>query len=254
MNIQIAIRSEVLKMKRTASLYLCLIIALIIPLMTLLLDYGSQEGIDILKKDPWKIYFDEASQGLYFLLLPLFIVLISTLLPQLEFRNNTWKQVFASPLPLQQVFLSKFLTIQGLILLFLVAYNGFMILSLIGINLKNPSLNLFAHRMDWDQLLLANAKTYISALAISALQFWMGLRYRNFIVPVGIGFVGWFAALIIVVEYHLDGRFLPFAYPLLVTAPRFDAMLPTILWSSAGYAFLFLLLGWIDFSRRNVHG
>ena len=124
-------------------------------------------------------------------LFPLFIILICTLLPQIEYRNNTWKQIFASPQTKANVFLAKFINVHLLMLVFLVATHLFMFLTIVAINFIKPDLNLFKHPLNESIVLVNAANAYISMLAVCAIQFWIGLRFRNFIVPIGIGFALW---------------------------------------------------------------
>ena len=127
MNLLISLRSEVLKTKRNAAFYFTLIGAAIIPFMFLLnsLTHGLPDEDDS-NKDPLNAIFKLSSQMLGIGIFPLFIVLVCTLLSQIEYKNNTWKQVLTSPQTKMNVFLAKFLNIHLLILLFLVSNHLFL--------------------------------------------------------------------------------------------------------------------------------
>ena len=118
MNLSISLRSEILKTRRTAAFYLAFITG-IFGMVICLLDFIS----DGIPPDSRAIVFDvmmtDKFQVSSFLMFPLFIILSCTLLPQIEYKNNAWKQVLASPQPKWMVFVSKFLTIQVLIVVFL---------------------------------------------------------------------------------------------------------------------------------------
>lgn len=89
MNLLTSFRSEILKTKGTASWYLTVIAAAIFPLLLLLdvcIDGVSRETL----KDPLNIFFTEGFKGLNLLILPIYVILICTLLPQIEYRNNAW--------------------------------------------------------------------------------------------------------------------------------------------------------------------
>src|SRR5690349_3760515 len=120
MNLLISLRSEVLKTKRTAAFYFTLIGAAVIPFMFLLnsLTNGLPDE-DESNKDPLNAIFKLSSQMLGNGIFPLFIVLVCTLLSQIEYKNNTWKQALTSPQTKGNVFMAKFLNIHLLILLFL---------------------------------------------------------------------------------------------------------------------------------------
>src|SRR5687768_16007463 len=120
MNLLISLRSEILKTKRTASFYLTIAAAAFGPLMTLL-DIMIDEGIPAGERNIFFTkLFIEKFQMTGLLALPIFMILVCTLLPQIEYKNNTWKQVLTSPKTKGDVFLAKFISIQLLVLLFFI--------------------------------------------------------------------------------------------------------------------------------------
>ena len=145
MNFIISLRSELLKTTGTASFYLTLIGAAVGPVMYLLNVLIDENEIDDAGKDPLNALFKMLSEMNGAALFPLFIILICTLLPQIEYRNNTWKQVFASPQTKVNVFLAKFMNVHLLMLAFLIATHVFMFLTIIVVNFIKPSLNLFVN-------------------------------------------------------------------------------------------------------------
>ena len=253
MNLLISLRSELLKTTRTAAFYLTLIGAAVGPviyLLNVLLDDGELDGKT---KDPLNALFKILSEMNGVALFPLFIILICTLLPQIEYRNNTWKQVFASPQTKGAVFVAKFLNVHLLMLIFLIATHLFMFLTVVVINFIKPSLNLFQQPLNGTTVLVNAANAYMLVLAVSALQFWMGLRSRNFIVPIGIGFALWLTGTIMAVQYKSNLVFyLPYSFPAFPVSTKLKSQLPQVSWTSLGYAFLFLVVGFFDFRRRAV--
>lgn len=194
MNLTIALRSEFLKIRRTSSFYLCLLVAAIVPGLYLFSLLSDVDALQAFQNDPWNLYLREGWKAMSYLILPMFVILVNALLPQLEFRNNTWKQLYTTPQPLVQVFLSKLLLTHLLTILCLLAFNLLMMGSLMLAGLHHPELDLYGHTIDWTQVLASNCRLYITILGISAIQFWLGMRLRNFIIPIGIGFALWFAA------------------------------------------------------------
>jgi hypothetical protein len=106
MNLLIGIRTELLKTKRSASLYVALAAAAFGPLMSSL-DIFLDEGIS---PDDEKIIlskmFIDKFQMTSFVMFPLFVILICTLLPQIEYRNQAWKQVLTTPQTKGSIFTS----------------------------------------------------------------------------------------------------------------------------------------------------
>ena len=109
----------------------------------------------------------------------MYIVLICALIPQIEYKSNAWKQVFATPQSTGQIFFSKFLTVHLLIFFCYTLFNVLMILTGITVNLIHPEYTFLEQSIDWNRLMQLNAKTYISILGISAIQFWLSLRFKN---------------------------------------------------------------------------
>ncbi len=252
MSLLISLRSELLK-TRTASLYLTLIGAAVGPVIYLLNVLIDENEIDASEKDPLNALFKILSEMNGTALFPLFVILICTLLPQIEYRNNTWKQVFASPQTKVNVFLAKFMNVHLLMLVFLIATHLFIFLAIAGINFIKPTLNLFKHPLNGIAILVNAANAYILLLAVCAIQFWIGLRFRNFIVPIGIGFALWLIGTIMAVQYKSNLVFyFPYSFPAFPVSTKLKSQLTQVAWTSLGYALLFLIAGFFDFRRRTV--
>ncbi|ANE49999.1 ABC transporter permease [Flavisolibacter tropicus] len=253
MNLLVSLRSELLKTTRTASLYLTLIGAAVGPVIFLLNVLVDENEIDASEKDPlnalFRILFEMNGAALF----PLFVILICTLLPQIEYRNNTWKQVFASPQTKVNVFLAKFMNVHLLMLVFLIATHLFMFLTIVGVNFIKPTLNLFKHPLNGNTVWVNAANAYILLLAVCAIQFWMGLRFRNFIVPIGIGFALWLTGTIMAVQYKSNlVYYFPYSFHAFPVSTKLKSSLTQIAWTSLVYALLFLIVGFLDFKRRTV--
>ena len=252
MSLLISFRSELLK-TRKASLYLTLIGAAAGPVIYLLNVLIDENEIDASAKDPLNALFKILSDMNGTALFPLFVILICTLLPQIEYRNNTWKQVFASPQTKVNVFLAKFMNVHLLMLVFLIATHLFMFLTIVGINFIKPGLNLFNHPLNGSTILVNAANAYILVLAVCAIQFWIGLRSRNFIVPIGIGIALWLAGTIMAVQYKSNLVFyFPYSFNAFPVSTKLKSQLTQVAWTSLGYALLFLIVGFVDFRRRTV--
>jgi hypothetical protein len=252
MNLIISVRSEILKTKRTAAFYLTIIAAALVPfifLMDVIFDGILPEN----RKDAFNAFIRESFGFLSVLIFPMFVILVCTLLPQIEFRNNTWKQVFASPRTMKDIFISRFLNVHLLILLFLVSFNLFMFMVSIAIHFIDPETDLLSWPLDGMALWNYNVNIYVAILAMSAIQFWVGLRFRNFIPPIAIGFAMWFTGTMMVMEFHTsNAHFFPYTYLVLSFFPKNRELLPTTQLFSLVYMLLFLALGFIDFKRSKM--
>jgi len=252
MSLPISIRAELFKTKRTASLYLTLVIAAVVPFIFLL--DATVDGISPENRSSiFSKMFSEGFKMTGFVMLPLFIVLISTLLPQLEYKNNAWKQVLTSPQTKGNVYLAKFINIHLLILLFLVANQLFMLLSAIALHFMEPSFNVLNQPLHIYDVLVNILNSYATLLAFSTIQFWLGLRFKNFIVPLAIGISMWFVGSMLVLEFKSGfSIYFPYSFHVYSVFPKIKHQLNAVEWTSGAYAVAFLLLGFIDFKTRKL--
>lgn len=251
MNLAISLRSEILKTKRTASFYFTLIGAAVVPVVFLLNVLG--DGLDSTKKDPLNLIFKLLADmnGLAFF--PWFIILISTLLPQIEYRNNTWKQVFTSPQTKLHVLAAKFVNIHLLLLLFLVSTHLFMFLAIVLANAIDPAIGLFKNPLNGQTVLINAANTYVTMLALGAIHFWLGIRFKNFIVPIAVGLALWLTGTLLVLQFNSNlGYYFPYSYQAVNLSPKHKPHLEQVCWTSGGYAVLVLLFAYFDLRRRRM--
>jgi hypothetical protein len=258
MSFAISARAELLKTKRSASFWLSIAAAGIIPALFSTAFLLRPDGaLKNLEKEPWTILFTWSWEALDIFIFPMYVILICTLIPQIEYKNNTWKQVFASPQSLGNIFFSKFLTIHLMIFFFYALFNFFVIAGGLLVNVFNNRFNFFDHSIDWQKLIRLNFKTYLSILGISAIQYWFSLRFKNFIAPVGIG-LALLVISLIVRRFGWEHIYkLPFAHPLLTLETFRQPNRPLIEnheWNSVIYFVSFALLGFLDLKFKKEKG
>ncbi|HET7897726.1 MAG TPA: ABC transporter permease, partial [Flavisolibacter sp.] len=88
MTLLFSLRGEMLKTKRTAALYFTLVGAAVVP-VTFLMNVMT-DGIKDVRKDPLNATFKLLAEANGLAIFPWFVILVCTLLPQIEYRNNTW--------------------------------------------------------------------------------------------------------------------------------------------------------------------
>lgn len=249
MSLTVSLRAEIKKIRRTSVFYICILGAAFVPVISFL---EARDGdLHSSKKASWTAYYNGWEQGMSFMFLPLFVILVTTLLLQLEYRNNTWKQVLAAPQKLSAIFFSKFLVLQLLLLAFMVLYNIFFAIATWGIYTLHPKI--VSGGLDLGEVLFTNVQAYLTLLAMSALQFWMSVRFKGFIASLAIGFCLWLASPIMLFEMEWSGvKFYPYALSIVSVLPNFKADLDTFRILSIIYAAMVLTLGYIDFHQRKV--
>lgn len=259
MNFLSTVRIDLMKTRRSAAVWLSVLGAGVIPLVFFIMFmvkptkfYAESQQMG------WVSHISRSWQSFASFLLPMFVILICSLVLQIEYKNNTWKQVFAAPLSVAQIFFSKLVSIILMTLLLMFMFNIFCILAAVVPNLFYPKYGFLSHAIDWSALLKLNIKTFVSLLGIIALQYWLSLRFRNFIVPIGIGLGLLIICMVALTWEHADK--LPYAFPLLTLMNSFKEKTPDSSFffnhelNSIAYFLVFTLLAFLDLRFRKERG
>jgi hypothetical protein len=258
MNFLISTQVELLKTRRTASTWIIVMAATFIPGVYLLFFLlNPKEAIQDMGPEPWAVYLMRSWQVLCDFFLPIYIILLSTLVTQIEFKNNTWKQLFATPQSFGNIFFSKFLTIHILIFAFLLLFNTLVFTVGIIADLANPSFAFLEHKIDWMGILKTNVKIYISILGITAIQYWLSLRFKNFVVSTGIGLALMIGGLIAWAVQWTHVYKYPYAFAILTFESTLKPGRPFLEnheLNSICYFLFFTLLAFIEMKTRKDKG
>ncbi|HEV2679615.1 MAG TPA: ABC transporter permease, partial [Rhodanobacter sp.] len=204
----------------------------------------------------WISLWQSSWQSMAIFFLPLFAILVTSLITQIEHRNNAWKQVHVLPLGLGAIFLSKLGIVVLLIVQFFMLFNvGIWLSAIVPCKLiaavpcpKGPLP--FAHFLRDDMMY------FVDCLPIVALQYMLGLRFRNFLVPLGIGFLMWIGALAALPWKF--GYLIPYTYSMLdyLRNDPGKAFIPTadIHVFALGYAMVFTAVGYVLFRTMKERG
>ena len=97
--------------------------------------------------------------------------------------------------------------------------------------------------------------SYVVLLGLCAIQYWLGLRFKNFIVPIGIGVALYFAGTLLVMQLQQSNiLYLPYTMFLYNGLPEFTLHVSGMNWYSLGYMFIFLAIGYLSFRKRRIIG
>lgn len=111
--------AEFIKTKRSFALWLTILAAAFIPAINAIILLERPEMLlTKFEQTPWLTFLRFNWKNVAAVILPMYIILITNLVVQIEFRNNTWKQVYASPRSFADIFFSKLLVIQALVPLY----------------------------------------------------------------------------------------------------------------------------------------
>jgi lantibiotic transport system permease protein len=205
-------QSEWLKKKRSAASWLTLVGALLIPTIFCFARIIESEQLyaDNISTNLWQMIFRDCWQGMAVFMLPMGIILVTSLIAQLEYRNNTWKQTHTTPQPFTLIFLAKLAVIMTMLLQFFILFN-------IGIYIAGVLPAAFFKTIPFPYaaypikaILRENAHYFIAALPILGLQYLFSLRFKNFLIPFGLG-IGLFVTSMVALFWKY-GFLIPYAH------------------------------------------
>ncbi|MFL6247378.1 MAG: ABC transporter permease [Thermoanaerobaculia bacterium] len=192
-----AFHSEWLKRKRSFASSLVIAGSLFTPVVVAVVRLIHHRGLPAIyaANSFWQSMTRACWESMAVFFLPLGTILAVSLIVQIEFKSNAWKQVHALPLSTPVIFLSKLGVILVMLVQFLFLFNaGIYVSGMIPHwlvpGVPHPKGNFWSL-----PLLRENALYFVDCLPIVAAQYLMALRSNNFLVPIGIGFMAWIGAV-----------------------------------------------------------
>ena len=248
-------QSEWLKKRHSASSWLTIIGGVFVPFLILisrLVGFGALPGGNA-SPHLWEFLYGRSWQFMALFLLPMGVVLVTSLITQLEFRNNTWKQLCTTPQKLTTIFFSKLAVILVLLLQFFVLFNaGIYLCGVLPSVFEGVSYPVEA--FPFAAFLKGNGWFFIDCLPIVALQYLISLQFRNFLVPIGVGLGLYVASMIAVFwKYGYTNPYSYCALNFLKKGSKVDPAVNIHAWA-IGYFFLFSLLSYILFITKKEKG
>lgn len=184
-----ALKSEWLKQRRSGALTTACLGALFTPSILLAARLAHPAALPSMYRAPdfWKTLWNVAWDSVALIVLPIIVMLITSVIVQLEYRNNAWKQTHASPQSLAAIYVAKLMVIFTIIGVFFVVFN--LALYLVGIAplLLFRQISYPMEPMPFAALFGMSLRYFIDILPIVALQYLLSLHFKSFLTPLGIG-------------------------------------------------------------------
>ena len=189
------------------------------------------------------------------LLLPMYLIFMTYSVNNIEHKADTWKSIFSLPIPKWSIYFSKVTYTILLVALSMFLFVAFTLGYGFLLNYLVPKY----HLLDADLTKVSKAiatiyfKLFLSSLGIISIQFLMSLVWKDFLKPMGIGFVLFVTSLIILQwEYSY---LLPFTHPanaIMSTDINNLEILTKEVWVSYAYAAAFFTVGYFIVIKRSV--
>jgi hypothetical protein len=252
-------QSEWIKRKRSLGSWLIVAGSLFTPVIIIAARLAHHDKLPELyaAANFWTSLWRSSWESMAIFFLPMAAILVTSLITQIEYRNNAWKQVHTLPLSPATLFFSKLavilvMTVQFFILFDLGVYLSAIVPYLLVRNVPYPIAPL-----PLGSFLIDTGRYSVACLPIVAAQYLLSLRFKNFLVPVGIGFMTWVGA-VAALSWKL-GYVVPYAYTMLTYLkddPKGRTAVPAfqLHWLALGYALLFTMIGYWLFANKLQKG
>ena len=250
--------ADTLKLRRTAALRLTLFSGALPVLLAFCIYFFK--GHLILKDGgtPWPRFISGAWQTAGTLLLPLFVVLLTSLVVHIETKATAWKHLYAQPVGRGAVFGSKLLVLLALNAVALLLFAGLVLGAGTLLGLVRPKLGFQTYAIPLEAVAWMLLRTYVATLGLLAVQYIVSLYWRSFVVPVGVGMGAVVSTIALLQWEHADK--IPYAAPLGTAVSmkmgkgglEVAHELAKHEWYSLGWFAGALLLGYLLLYRRNV--
>lgn len=250
------IKNELLKLKHTFAFWLCIIGAGFIPIIYFVYYLIKHESlIPTEGTNPWDKFLTDQIMSAASLLIPLFIVLITSLIVQIEHKANGLKYLFSQPIPKWSVYFSKLTIVLCSVLTTYILFFLLMLLMGLSVGAIHSELELLEFTPNYEFPIKLLFRSFIASLSIIGIQFWLSFRFKNFIIPLGIGMVLVISGLI--VFQAKEAQFFPYAYnrlSLFSLAEENNAFnwFPNFSVLSLLYLISFSIIGYVDISNKNI--
>jgi hypothetical protein len=190
-------QSEWLKKKRSLASWLVVVGAFFTPLIILIAKIKNHATLPALyaSDDFWQKAWNQSWESMEVFLLPVGIILATGLITQIEYKNNTWKQLHTTPQGFTTIFLAKFLVILIMLVEVFVLFNVGFYLSAVIPSMLFGNVPYPVAPIPFSAFWNANVNFFVDCLPIVALQYLISLQFKNFLVPVGAGFAIWFLGI-----------------------------------------------------------
>ncbi len=205
--------------------------------------------------NPWDKFLNDQIMAVSSLLIPLFIVLITSLIAQLEHKSMGIKLLFTLPTPKWSIYYGKLTVVLSMIIFTYLMFFVMMLLTGSIAGMIHKELKLLTYFPNLGEPLKLLFRSFVSILGILGIQFWLSFKEKNFIIPLGVGMVLVITGLIIFQAQ--ESIYFPYAYSrlsLFSLSQNIENLLwfPKVLIYSVGYFLFFSIFGFINISRMDI--
>jgi lantibiotic transport system permease protein len=258
------IQTEWIKTRQTFVILYVVLCPLLLSVLTFLafalrtISINPEEGAKIPDINYWEMFISGGYATLSYLFLPLFIVLLNTMLYAREHQGNMWKHLYALPVPRWSVFGAKSLYSVILLAVSFVLFIVFLTIAGYLVDFVNPFYKFSTHDNLLGKHLTISVRIFIGGLGIWAIHNWLSLRFKGVGVSMGLAIASIVVTPLVLMGESRMGDWIyvyPYLHAFKASGDFFKSdtlynfvQLETI--GSLCYFLVFLFLGYWEYSRN----
>lgn len=251
-------QSEWLKKKRSLAAWLVLVGALFTPSIILLVRIKKRAALPTvnLAEDFWQKHWTTTWESMAIILLPVGIILATGLITQLEYKNNAWKQLHTTPQGYTTIFFAKLSVILVMMAELFILFNVGMYLSAVIPSIIFSNVPYPSAPVPYRNFLYGNINYFLDCLPVLALQYLISLQFKNFLVPIGIGFIVWVLGIgMLSWQYSYIFPYIHGSLDFMISSGHLKREMPINLQVLAAiYFIVFTAAGWILYVTKKEKG
>ena len=259
----LSLRSEFYKSRKTLGFWCSILLPFLICLLVFVgLLTHTTKAAALPGQFLWMMYANIILGIMGSLLLPIYIIFIAYSVNAIEHKADTWKTLFTLPISKWAVYSAKYFFSLFLVFLCLLLFYLFTIGSGNLLSLLKPQLKFNEFHME-SYLGQIYLKLFLASLGILSIQFLLSLVWSDFLKPMGIGFIGTIAGIILASVGWEYNYWVPYSHPLLAIngllkhkGPGLPVLSVDIftneIFVSLGVAAVFFIAGFFIVQKRSV--
>lgn len=250
-----SLKNELIKLKRTFAFWLTIISAIIFPILFFIAYLLKHENlVPAAGVNPWEKFMTTQIENSIPFFIPMFIVLITSLIMQVEHKSLGIKHLFSLPVPKWSIYFGKLTIVIFAITTTYIYYYVTILLTGVLLSAIHSDLAFLDFQPEHLKFIKVLATSFIATLGIIGIQFWLSFRFKNFIIPLGIGM---FLAIIgIILSQATQSIYFPYSFSVLSVSLGDKMPLTFGISSITVYSiFCFIIttiLGYLDIKRLNI--
>lgn len=244
---------EITKQKKTLALWGAILAPLFVVFVNFLIFYSHPELLSKQETNPWLKLAGNALNIYTILMLPLLITLVAFIVNNVEHKSYGWKHLFALPVSRTNVYLSKIVVTAAMILLSLLLFDVFIILSGKVLAKIHPEINFQSFSIN-NEIIITSIKIFLASLLILMIQFLISINSKNFLVSIGIGVAGTIGTSMLLSWEH--SNWIPYALPMLASQSLYKmdfSFMKGILFYSLAGSFIIFIAGLFALRNKNIY-